>query len=157
MQWATDMLQPGVAVVVGIAIPAGSTAATEVAVLDTAGRVHAHDSVDSTRSWALAVLAQASTTRFLLAYNAPNVRDWLLFEADRGGFGIGRLADPGRWGCIMRARSVALGTPDRLYPLGTARGAVAAAGRALTIVDDIARQRCVATRVGADVRRDVPG
>jgi hypothetical protein len=57
----------------------------------------------------------------------------------------------------MRARSMALGTPDRLYPLGTTRGAVAAAGQALTLVQDIAQRRAIGGSAGTDVGRAAPG
>ncbi len=141
VEWARAMLRPGVAVVVGIAIPAGSTVATDIAVVDTDGCLRVHGRADDAAQRALADLMQASASRVLLAYNAPNVREWVTFDAVRGGVGRGWLADPGRWGCIMRARSAAFGRPDQLYPLGTAHGAVAAAGRALAVVEDIARRR----------------
>lgn len=157
VRWAATMLRPGVALVVGISIPAGSCAATEIAVLDTNGRVRAHDWLGEGSCRALHTVVQAAGSRHLLAYNAANVRDWVVVDALRAGVGLGRLADPRRWGCIMRARSVALGTPDRLYPLGTTRGAVAAAGQALTLVQDIAQRRTVRGWAGTDVGRAVPG
>jgi hypothetical protein len=143
VEWARAVLQPGVAVVVGIAIPAGSTAASDVAVLDTDGRLRVHDLVDGPGGWALTVLGSVSRSRILLAYNAANVREWLMFDAVRGGLGIGDLADPEHWNCVMRARSAAVGRPDRLYPLGTVRGAVDVAGQALMVIEDIARHRYV--------------
>ncbi len=141
VEWARSMLRPGVAVVVGIAIPAGSTVATDIAVVDTDGCLRVHGRADDAGRRALADLMKASASRVLLAYNAPNVREWVTFDAVHCGVGGRQLADPGRWGCIMRARSAAFGRPDQLYPLGTAHGAVAAAGRALAVVEDIARRR----------------
>lgn len=141
--WARAVLAPGAAVVVGIAIPPGSTQASDLAVLDTDGRLRAHDLVDRAGGWALNALGFASASRFLLAYNAANVREWLLFGATRAGFQLGNVAAPENWSCVMRARSAAIGRPDRLYPLGTAQGAVAVAGLALTVIEDIARGRYV--------------
>ncbi|ACV81372.1 hypothetical protein [Nakamurella multipartita] len=157
VQWATTMLRPGVALVIGISIPTGSAAATEIAVLDTDGRVRAHDWLGEGSSRALHTMVQAVGSRHLLAYNAANVRDWVVVDALRAGVRVGPLADPRRWGCIMRARSMALGTPDRLYPLGTTRGAVAAAGQALTLVQDIAQRRAIGGSAGTDVGRAAPG
>lgn len=137
------MLVPGAAVVVGIAIPPGSTTASDLAVLDTDGRLRAHDLVDRAGGWALTALGYASASRFLLAYNAANVREWLMFDALRAGFQLGELALPTHWSCVMLARSAAVGRPDRPYPLGRARGAVAVAGRALSVIEDIARGRYV--------------
>lgn len=143
VDWARVVLRPGVAVVVGIAIPAGTAIANEVAVLDTDGRLRAHDLVDGSDGWALGALRSVAARRVLLAYNAANVRQWLVFDAVRGGLRIGDLAEPGHWGCVMRARSAAVGRPDRLYPLGVAQGAAAVAGRALSVVEDIAHRRYV--------------
>lgn len=143
--WARAVLAPGAALVVGIAIPPGSTTANDLAVLDTDGRLRAHDLVDSAGGWALTALGYASASRFLLAYNAANVREWLMFDAARAGFALGELAVPEHWSCVMRARSAAIGRPDRLYPLGSVQGAVAVAGRALTVIEDIARGRYAPT------------
>lgn len=143
MGWARSVLTPGAAVVVGIAIPPGVTTAIDLAVLDTDGRLRANDRIDSPGGWALTTLGFAAASRFLLAYNAANVREWLMFNALRAGFPLGELASPAHWSCVMRARSAAIGRPDRLYPLGTASGAVAAAQLALTVIEDIARGRYV--------------
>ena len=139
--WARAVLAPGAAVVVGIGIPTGATTASDLAVLDTDGRLRAHDLVDSADGWALTALDYATASRFLLAYNAANVREWLMLDAARAGFALGELAAPEHWSCVMRARSAAIGRPDRLYPLGVARGAVAVAGLALRVIEDIARGR----------------
>ncbi len=143
MGWARSVLTPGAAVVVGIAIPAGVTTAIDLAVLDTDGRLRANDRIDSPGGWALTTLGFAAASQFLLAYNAANVREWLTFHARRAGFPLGELASPAHWSCVMRARSAAIGRPDRLYPLGTASGAVAAARLALTVIEDIAHGRYV--------------
>lgn len=135
------MLSPETAVVVGIAIPPGSTTATDLAVMDTDGRLRAHDLVEGAGGWALTALGYASASRFLLAYNAANVREWLILDALRAGFRLGELASPAHWSCVMVARSAAIGRPDRLYPLGTAQGAVAVARLALSVIEDIARGR----------------
>ena len=57
--WARAVLAPGAAVVVGIAIPPGSTQASDLAVLDTDGRLRAHDLVDRAGGWALNALGFA--------------------------------------------------------------------------------------------------
>lgn len=141
VRWGRAVLTPGVAVVVGIAIPPGSTSANDLAVLDTDGRLQAHDLLDGDGGWALTALGYASANRFLLAYNAANVREWLMFDAVRAGFQLGELASPAHWSCVMHARSAAIGRPDRPYPLGAAQGAVAVAGLVLTVIEEIARGR----------------
>ncbi|WP_420122114.1 hypothetical protein [Nakamurella sp.] len=126
---------------VGLAIPAGGTCATEVAVLETNGRLRVHDRVDRAGGWAFASLRSMAASRLLLSYNAANVREWLMHDALVGGAGIGDLADPRHWSCIMRARSAAAGRPDRAYPLGIAPDAIAAARLSLRVIEDIAGGR----------------
>lgn len=139
--WARTVLRPGTAVVVGIAIPAGASCATEVAVLETNGRLRVHDRVDRAGGRALAALRSTAMSRLLLSYNAANVREWLVHDALVGGAGIGDLADPRHWSCIMRARSAAAGRPDRASPLGIAPDAVAAARMSLGVIEEIAGGR----------------
>lgn len=141
VSWARSVLRPGLAVVVGIAIPIGGTCATEVAVLETNGRLRIHDRVDRAGGWAFAALRSTAASRLLLSYNAANVREWLTHDALVGGAGIGDLADPRRWSCIMQARAAAAGRPDRAYPLGIAPDAVAAARLSLGVIEDIAGGR----------------
>lgn len=141
VSWGRSVLVTGAAVVVGIGIPPGATAANDLAVLDTDGHLRAHDLLDGNGGWAFTALGYAVASRFLLAYNAANVREWLKFDAVRAGVQLGELASPRHWSCVMHARSAAAGRPDRLYPLGAAQGAVAVAGMALTVIEDIARGR----------------
>lgn len=141
--WARAALRPGVAVVVGIGIPAGGTTANEVAVVETSGRLRVHDRVDRAGGWAFAALRSMAASRTLLSYNAANVREWLAHDALVGGAAIGDLADPRHWSCIMRARSAAAGRPDRAYPLGIAADAVSAARLSLRVIEDIAGGRGV--------------
>lgn len=142
--WARAVLRPGLAVVVGIAIPAGgstaanSNAVLDIAVLDTDGRLRTQHRIDRAAGWAFAALRSVASSRLLLAYNAANVREWLAHDAIRVGIGIGDVADPRHWDCIMRARSAAAGRPDRAYPLGIATDAVSAARLSLRVIKDIA-------------------
>ena len=143
VQWATTMLRPGVALVIGISIPTGSAAATEIAVLDTDGRVRAHDWLGEGSSRALHTMVQAVGSRHLLAYNAANVRDWVVVDAQRAGVRVGPLADPRRWGCIMRARSRV--ERRRWQRLDAGHRALGDAQAAREVLDAIAHGRLLAT------------
>ena len=70
--WARAVLAPGAAVVVGIAIPPGSTQASDLAVLDTDGRLRAHDLVDRARITQLQFSGAATFPSWNPARVAPN-------------------------------------------------------------------------------------
>ena len=141
--WAQDMLRPGIAVIVAIAHR--PTGGEEVAVIDMAEQELAHGSLITAGERTLRELIHLTAPRILLAYNADCVRDRLLTEASRRDIDPQHLEDPDRWGCVMRARSAARGTPDHLYPLGATHDAIAAAWTVLDLVREIAEQRCPAT------------
>jgi len=136
------VLRPGAGAILGVAAHPGRThQSTDVVAIDTTDAVLVHGAIGA-GDQVLRCLVQLSSTRLLLAYNADGVRQWLLAEAGRRDIDPGHLEDLDRWGCIMRARSAALGTPDHLYPLGIAHDPIAAARSALCMVREIAEQRC---------------
>ena len=55
----------------------------------------------------------------------------IVYVMARGGFDR-------TWGCIMRARSAWVGTPEHFYPLGAGHRAVGDAIAALTVLQTIA-------------------
>ena len=141
------MLRPGTALILGIATrPGAAEPDTDLAAMDTTEDVLVHGTIGDGAGGdrVLRDLIRRSSTRLLLAYNADSVREWLLVQAGRRDIDPAHLEDPDRWGCIMRARSAALGTPDHLYPLGVAHDAIAAAWAALDLIGEIAEQRCPA-------------
>lgn len=140
--WAQDMLRPGIAVIVTIARrPDGID---DVAVIDQHEQNLVHGPLTAIGSRTLRELIHLTADRILLAYNADGVRARLLVEAARRDIDPQHLEDPDRWGCVMHARSAALGTPDHLYPLGAVHDAIAAAWTVLDLVREIAEQRCPA-------------
>lgn len=138
--WAQDMLRPGIAVIVTIARrPDG---VDDVAVIEPDEQNLVHGPLTTTGTRTLGELIHLTANRILLAYNADSVRDRLLVEAARRHLDPQHLEDLDRWGCVMHARSAALGTPDHLYPLGVVHDAIAAAWTVLDLVREIAEQRC---------------
>lgn len=133
------MLRPGIAVIVTIARRPDGIA--DVAVIDPNEQNLVHGPL-TTGTRTLGELIHLTTNRILLAHNADSVRDRLLVEAGRRDLDPQHLEDPDRWGCVMHARSAALGTPDHLYPLGVVHDAIAAAWTVLDLVREIAEQRC---------------
>ena len=81
---------------------------------------------------------RVTASRRVLAYNAAFDRACLLADSQRHGRDPEHLDDPDTWGCIMRARSAWVGTPDHFYPLGAAHRAVGDAIAALTVLQTIA-------------------
>ena len=74
----------------------------------------------------------------VLASNAPFDYECLRSDAQRQSRNSQRLDDPDTWGCIMRARSARVGSPDHFYPLGAAHRAVGDAVAALAVLQAIA-------------------
>lgn len=139
--WAQDMLRPGIAVIVAITHRGDGD---ELAVIDMSEQELVHGPLGPTRDRTLRELIHLGPDRILLAYNADRAREQLLTEAGRRDVDPLHLEDPDRWGCIMHARSAALGQPDHLYPLGPGHDAIAAAWAALKLLREIAEQRCPA-------------
>ena len=76
--------------------------------------------------------------RRVLAYNAPFDYECIRSNAQRHDADSEHLDDPDTWGCIMRARSAWVGSPDHFYPLGAAHRAVGDAVAALAVLQAIA-------------------
>jgi DNA polymerase-3 subunit epsilon len=159
--WARTMLSPGRAVVIDCETTDLPGALIEVAVLDTTGRIllntlvnpgspisagasrvhHITDQMVAGASGFAEVLDEilrVTTGRRVLAYNAPFDYECLQSDAHRHDRSCEHLDDPDTWGCIMRARSAWLGSPDHFHPLGAAHRAVGDAVAALTVLRAIA-------------------
>ena len=159
--WARSMLLPGRAVVIDCETTDLPGALCEVAVVDTEGRILLNSLVnpcqpispDATRVHnitdrmvagapgfpdALSDLLRVTAGRRVLAYNAPFDYECLRSGAQRYDRNSEHLDDPDTWGCIMRARSAWVGSPDHFYPLGAAHRAVGDAVAALAVLQAIA-------------------
>jgi len=159
--WARTMLSPHRAVVIDCETTDLPGALTEVAVVDTMGRILLNTlvnpgrpiSADATRvhhitdqmvagapgfTQVLGDILRVTAGRRVLAYNATFDYECLQSDAHRHDRTCEHLDDPDTWGCIMRARSAWLGTPDHFYPLGAAHRAVGDAMAALTVLQAIA-------------------
>jgi DNA polymerase III subunit epsilon len=159
--WARTMLQPHRAVVIDCETTDLPGAICEVAVIDTQGRCLLNTLVDPRRPISaaatrvhnitdamivgvpgfpevLAEILQVTAGRRVLAYNAPFDYDCLRSDAQRYDTNSEHLDDPDTWGCIMRARSAWVGSPDHFYPLGAAHRAVGDAVAALAVLQAIA-------------------
>ena len=159
--WARTMLQPHRAVVIDCETTDLPGAICEVAVVDTKGRILLNTLVnpcqpispDATRVHnitdrmvagapgfpdALSDVLRVTAGRRVLAYNAPFDYECFRSDAQRYDRNSEHLDDPDTWGCIMRARSAWVGSPDHFYPLGAAHRAVGDAVAALAVLQAIA-------------------
>lgn len=87
----------------------------------------------------LAKVLRVTAGRRVLAYNAPFDYECIRSDSQRYDIDSEHLDDPGNWGCIMRARSAWVGSPDHFYPLGAAHRAVGDAVAALAVLQAIAK------------------
>jgi DNA polymerase-3 subunit epsilon len=161
VRWARTMLQRDHAVVIDCETTDLPGGVCEVAVVDTCGRIllnslvnpkqpispaanKVHNITDQMVAGAptfpdvFAEILRVTASRRVLAYNAAFDRACLLADSQRHGRDPEHLDDPDTWGCIMRARSAWVGTPDHFYPLGAAHRAVGDAIAALTVLKTIA-------------------
>jgi len=159
--WARSMLKPQHAVVIDCETTDLPGAVCEVAIVDTQGccllntlvnprrtispdasRVHniTDDMVIGAPSFreVLARILRVTAGRRVLAYNAPFDYECIQSDSQRYDINSQHLADPDIWGCIMRARSAWVGSPDRFYPLGATHRAVGDAVAALAMLHAIA-------------------
>jgi len=159
--WARTMLQRDRAVVIDCETTDLPGGVCEVAVVDTTGRILLNSLVNPRRpispeaqrvhnisdqmvhgapgfAEVFAEILRVTADRRVLAYNAPFDRECLLADSQRHSRDPEHLDDPDTWGCIMRARSAWVGTPDHFYPLGAAHRAVGDAIAALTVLQTIA-------------------
>jgi DNA polymerase-3 subunit epsilon len=155
------MLTPRRAVVIDCETTDLPGGVTEVAVVDTDGRIllntlvnpgnpispeaaRVHNINDQMVFGApsfpnvLSEILRVTAGRRVLAYNAPFDRECLLADAQRYSADPEHLDDPDTWGCIIRARSAWVGTPEHFYPLGAGHRAVGDAIAALTVLQTIA-------------------
>jgi DNA polymerase-3 subunit epsilon len=159
--WARTMLSPGCAVVIDCETTDLPGALCEVAVVDTRGQILLSTLInpcrpiaaDATRVHNITDKMVAGANRFpaalsevlrvvagrkVLAYNAPFDYECIKSESQRYDISSEHLDDPDTWGCIMRARSAWVGSPDHFYPLGATHRAVGDAIAALNILQAIA-------------------
>ena len=135
VRWAHDMHQPGRALVIAVDSPPHSVELNGITVLDCAGDVL----VDAVSLPAvLPHLLSITGGRKVLAYNDIAVREVLAREAGRRQLDLEHLEDGESWACIMRARSVWVGTPSIYYPLASGPGSMAAATATLDLLHRIA-------------------
>ena len=161
VSWARAMLQRDRAVVIDCETTDLPGAVCEVAVVDTCGRILLNSLVNPRQSISVgatkvhnitdpmvagapafpevfADVLRVTAGRRVLAYNAVFDRECLLADAQRHGGDPEHLDDPDTWGCVMRARSAWVGTPDHFYPLGAGHRAVGDAIAALIVLQRIA-------------------
>ena len=159
--WARTMLQPHSAVVIDCETTDLPGALCEIAVVDTSGQILLSTLInpclpidpDATRVHNITDKMVAGASRFpgvlsdvlrvtagrkVLAYNAPFDYECIGSDAQRYDINSEHLDDPDTWGCIMRARSAWVGSPDHFYPLGASHRAVGDAVAALEILHAIA-------------------
>jgi len=159
--WARTMLKPDHAVVIDCETTDLPGAICEVAVVDTQGRSLLNTLVNPRRpisaaatrvhnitdamvfglpgfAEVLADVLRVTAGRKVLAYNAPFDYECIRTDAQRYDTSSEHLDDPDSWGCIMRARSAWVGSPDHFYPLGSAHRAVGDAVAALDVLQAIA-------------------
>ena len=160
--WARTMLQPHRAVVIDCETTDLPGAICEVAVVDTEGRISVEHawSIRAGRSLRMPPGYTTSPTRWLPAHPDFPTCSVRFFGSRRVGgcwpttprsttsasdptlsgttSNSEHLDDPDTWGCIMRARSAWVGSPDHFYPLGAAHRAVGDAVAALAVLQAIA-------------------
>jgi hypothetical protein len=128
IRWARSMLVPDAAVILDTETTDLGGAVCEVAVIDTTGQVLLDTLVDPGRpitpgaTWVHGItdddvagapgwervlprLLEVTRGRQVLAYNADFDRGVVLADSHRHGLEASHLAEPGRWGCLMQARS----------------------------------------------------
>jgi hypothetical protein len=144
IRWARSMLELGAAVILDTETTDLGGAICELAVIDTAGEVLLDTLVDPGRPitpgatwvhgitdddvagaplWAdvLPRLFEVTRGRQVLAYNADFDRGVVEADSRRHGLELAHLAEPGRWGCLMEARSDRHRTARRLALYGPHR------------------------------------
>lgn len=166
MHWAAAMLRPDAAVVldcestglghdarvVEVAVVDAATGAERLNTLVDPGvripipaqRVHriTDAMVAGARTWDRVlpdVLAAAGDRATVLAYNEAFDRPLIVGHSRMVGAAPGRLGDAGAWGCLMRARSVWLGTTSHLR-LGGGHRALSDAQAARSLLPALARR-----------------
>ncbi|PCK23266.1 DNA polymerase III subunit epsilon [Rhodococcus qingshengii] len=122
----------------------------DIEIAPAAHAVHgltAADLVDAPR-WPMVLDALLAVTagRTILAYNADFDRARILDDSRRQGLNPEHLADPGRWGCIMKRRSQAEGT-ERHTRLGAAHRARGDAEAARIVLQGLAEGRSAVAAV----------
>lgn len=145
--WATTMLAPGVACILDTETADLDSAVIEVSVVDAAtgetlldtlvdpGDVEIHpdasalhgltlDDLIGAPHWPMVLDALIAVTagRTILAYNAEFDRARILADSRRHDLDAAHLADPDRWDCIMKRRTLADGS-GRHTRLGAAHRA----------------------------------
>ena len=159
--WARTMLQPHYAVVIDCETTDLPGSICEVAVVDTQGRSLLNTLVNPKRPISpdasrvhnitddmvigapcfrevLAKVLRVTSGRKVLAYNASFDYECIRSDSQRYDIDSEHLDDPDTWGCIMRARSAWVGSPDHFYPLGVAHRADGDAVAALAVLQAIA-------------------
>ena len=86
----------------------------------------------------LADLLSVTAGRTIAAYHAGFVQSMILRECGKAGMDPDHLEDEQAWRCISRARSAAVGNPDRHLPLVGGPRALAPSHAALQVLRDIA-------------------
>lgn len=165
IRWANRMLTPDVAVILDTETTDLGGDICEIAIIDTNGntlldtlvnpgsrgcwihpeahRVHGIDNsmltgAPSIRTMLTDLLSITAGYRHVLTYNADFDSAVTFRAAHAAGLDLDHLADPGTWGCIMRARSESLGHPEHYLPLNGDHRALGDCFVALAVLRDIA-------------------
>lgn len=129
-RWSREMLEPGRAVVVGLG------RSDDITLLDNAGRPLLDE--PCTGSALRQLVAKTAGPVRILAYETVAAASRITQLAAHHHVDLAHLEETEIWGCVSRARSVALGCPDHSYPLQSGPSAHDRAASTLAALQQIA-------------------